>query len=154
MKIAIITTAVLTLACQAWAIENIQLRLTYYKPEKDADRMEIVHQDQGDAIKELLFVDQKTLVDQTQITSAELGVFSDGTPRIELMLSEAGNQDLARSLQHDAGERVAVVIDGHARATGEIVREKEAGKIDLRGDFTRHEAQQVVDEINQAARQP
>ena len=148
MKIAILTATVLTLASQAWAIDNVQLRLTHTKPGRDSDRMEIVHQGHGDAIKELLFVDEKPLVDQSQITSAELGVANDGTPRIQLKLTEAGD----RALRHDEGRRLAVVIGGHARATGEIVSNKEAGRVDLSGDFTRNEAQQVVDDINQATR--
>jgi preprotein translocase subunit SecD len=154
MKITIMIAVALTYAVQASAAANLELRRTHDAPREEFDRMEIQHNDQGDTIKEMLFVDRRTLVNQNQIKSAELAVASDGTPRIELILTDAASPGLERTLRHDSGDSVAVLLDGQAVAAGEIVREKKAGQIDLSGSFTKREAQQVVDRINQAIRQP
>ena len=147
MNIAIVTATILTLAVPAWAAENVQLRLTHEKPGPNSDQLEIVHQDPAAApLKEVVFVDQKVLVDRGEVKSAEAATAADGTPRIELSLTDAG----ARALRRDAGRHVALVVNGQALVTGEITRANEAGKIDLSGNFTKGEAQRAVDQINEA----
>jgi hypothetical protein len=147
MNIAIVTATILTLAVPAWAGGNVQLRSTHEKPGPNSDQLEIVHRDPAAApLKELVFVDQKALVDPGDIISAEAAPTADGTPRIELSLTDSG----ARVLRHDRGRHVALVVDGQALVTGEITPADRPGKIDLSGDFTKGEAQRAVDQINEA----
>ena len=147
MKIAMMTTIACTLAVPVWGAENIQLRLTHEKPGEKSDRMEIVHGDPNAPLKEVVFVDQKALVDQTEVKSAQLEASHDGTPCVELLLTDSG----AHALRHDFGRHVALVVDGQALVAGELTRANETEKIDLLGDFTKGEAQRAVDRINQSA---
>ncbi len=159
MKLPIMIAAtVLALSIPAWATDNpgqqwMQLRLTHNSPARDRDRMEIVHHDGAtDAMKELLFVDRKTLIDQSDVKSAAVTRGADGLPRIELSLTDAGRQSFARAAKRDDGKRVAILIDGTAITAGNMAAENAAGIIELSGDFTQQEAQSVADKINQATR--
>jgi hypothetical protein len=146
MKKSILMSAtILALAIPAWA-GDVQIRLTHDKPGLDSDQLEIVHQDQNTPVKQMLFVDHKTLVNQDEIKSATLAATSDGTPRLRLELTPDGEH----SVRHDRGRNVAVLADGRALLTGELRREKD-GTIDLIGDFSQSEAQRAVDQINQAS---
>jgi len=151
MRFSYIAATVVALALPAWTAlgASVQLRMTHAKPGPDLDQLEIVHSDSAAALKELVFVDRTTLLDQRNVRSAQVETAADGSPRIELMLNEPDN-NLEHALHHGAGHRLAIVVDGKAVGTGEIVRPFQGNQVELEGDFTKSEAQQIVNQINQS----
>ncbi|HWD19390.1 MAG TPA: hypothetical protein VHB20_08920 [Verrucomicrobiae bacterium] len=152
-KLVLMSVAVLGLSVSAWAagygnIESLQLRVAHDAPTETSEKMPLVHS--GDGIKELLFVDRKTLVSEKDVAAAEVVRGGNGQARLDLDLSPAGRQELARVAKKDAGRRVALIVDGRAVGTGTLEPEYSAGKLAVTGDFSEAEAHQIADKINGA----
>ncbi len=153
--------AALTLAGQAWATDSpgqtsnpepssIQIRLTQPSPGRNTDRMEFIHQDDpDDAIKELVFVDRKTVADQSEIKSAQAVNYGDGQARVDLYMT--GARDLP--VRRDAGRHIAVLIGGQVWGVGRLAPESTTAKLEISGDFTPQQARVLADKINQTERQ-
>ncbi len=123
-----------------------RVRLEFRKassiPAKDSEAMQIPG-------KTTIFVDKKILLDQSSIQSAELGVDRAGRYLIVIRLTEKGTADLARVSTELTGSIMAILLNGKLLIAPHILEPILGGVTQIAGNFSREEAQAIVDGLNQ-----
>jgi len=127
---------------------TFQMRAVLDGPADDATEMIVVQNAERPAPKETLYVRNTALLDQTALKSARVEGNNFGLPQIALTFSDAGREQFAEVTRQNIGKRLAIVIDGRLYSAPTILTEISGGKATVTGNFTEHEAQELVAGIN------
>ena len=127
---------------------TFQMRLVLDAPSNDSKRMRVVHKRESTARKEVLYVQNAVLLDQTALKSAKVQEDNLGNPQIAVTLTEYGGKQFAELTRQNIGKRLAIVIDGQLFSAPRIMVEISGGKANIGGGFSKQEAEALVARIN------
>ncbi len=166
LKIALSITAALLLAGGAMTValssdisagggnpapSVFQFRLVLNAPSAKADLMTVVQPGADAKAAETLYVQKKVLLDQTYLKSASVITNqTEGKPRIQITLTDAGAKRFAKVTHQNIGKRLAIIIDGRLYSAPTIKSEIRGGLVEITGNFSETEAQNLATKINQS----
>jgi len=113
-----------------------QLHLVLDAPSGDSVPMTVVSKER----KEVMNVEKAVLLDQTALKSAGVRTDESGHPRIEVAFTDQGRKRFAEITREQAGQRLAIVIDGRLYSAPRIRTEIPGGKAEISGSFGKEEA--------------
>lgn len=127
---------------------TFQLRLVQDARSRDSSEMTIVPPRGSLAPTEVLHVQNAVLLDETAVKSAKVQTNSSGHPEIEITFTETGRKRFADVTRESIGKRLAIVINGQLYSAPKIMSEIPGGKATISGDFSKQEAEALVEHIN------
>lgn len=125
-----------------------QMRLVLDAPSSNSTQMSVVQKTESPAQKEVLYVQNAVLLDQTAVKSAKVMKDSFGHPQIAVAFSKSGQEKLAEVTRDNVGKRLAMVIDGQLYSAPVIRTEIPGGMANISGNFSESEAEDLVTKIN------
>jgi len=128
-----------------------QFRLVLNAPSAKADPMTVVQPGADAKAAKTLYVQKKVLLDQTDLKSASVITNQPvGKPRIQITFTDAGAKQLAKVTHQNIGKRLAIIIDGQLYSAPTIKSEIRGGSVEVTGNFSEVEAQDLAAKINQS----
>jgi RNA polymerase sigma factor (sigma-70 family) len=128
-----------------------QFRLVLDAPSAKADSMTVVRPGADAQAAQTLYVQRKVLLDQTDLKSASVITNQPaGKPWIQITFTDAGAKRLAKVAHQNIGKRLAIIIDGRLYSAPTIRSEIRDGLVEITGNFSEQEANDLVAKINQS----
>jgi len=128
-----------------------QFRLVLDAPSAKADPMTAVRPGADAKATETLYVQKKVLLDQTDLKSASVITNQPaGKPRIDITFTDTGAKRFAKVTRQNIGKRLAIIIDGRLYSAPTIKSEVQGGLVQITGNFSVQEAQDLATKINQS----
>jgi preprotein translocase subunit SecD len=138
------------LATAAPHTATFQMRLALDAPSSDSTEMSVIQKTESPTPKEVVYVQNAVLLDQTALKSAKVIKDSLGNPQIAVTFTESGRKRFAEVTRQSIGRRLAIVIDGQLYSVPKIMMEIPSGKANISGGFSDQEAEELVRKINVA----
>jgi hypothetical protein len=114
----------------------------------DSEEMALVHRTGKGDRKETVNVEKTVLLDQTALASASVIKSPlDGTPRIEIVFTDAGKRRFAELTRQNVGRRLAIIIGGKLHCAPIIRMEIPGGRAEVSGSFSEQEARELAKKI-------
>src|SRR5690349_1762140 len=126
----------------------LELRLVSKIPTETAKAYPLP--DRGGHSEQLL-VEPEVLLNQSAVQVASPVRESDGSPEIELRLSQEGARRFGEITQRYQKRRLAIFINGRLQSAPVINQPILGGLVRISGNFTEKEADDLADKINQVA---
>jgi tRNA A-37 threonylcarbamoyl transferase component Bud32 len=139
---------VLVATPESGAKSTFQMRWVQDKPSADNEPMTLAGRGQS----ETLNVEKAVLLDQSALHSVEAihRPQGDGGECISLQFTESGKQRFAKVTRDGKGRRLAIIIDGQVRAAPTIQDEVSDGRVEISGNMTYEEADDLAARLQQA----
>jgi preprotein translocase subunit SecD len=127
---------------------TFQMRLVLDAPSNDATEMSILQKADSPTPREVVYVQNAVLLDQTALKSAKIARDNFGHAEIAITFTDAGRERFAEVTRQSIGKRLAIVIDGQLYSAPSIVTEIPGGKANISGSFSDREAEELVARLN------
>jgi tetratricopeptide (TPR) repeat protein len=128
---------------------SLQLRWVRETPSAETEPIPLA----GRGQKQTLNVEKTVLLDQSALLSVE-AAHKSGSSKIALQLTESGRQRFAAVTREGKGRRLAVAIDGQIRAAPLIMAEISDGRMEISGNLTHEEADDLAARLQTALESP
>ena len=122
---------------------TFQVRLVLDAPSSDSTEMSIIQSTGSPTPKEVVYVQNAALLDQTALKSAKVVRDNLGHPQIAVSFTESGGKRFADVTRENIGKRLALVIDGRVYCAPKIMAEISGGA-NISGSFSEQEAKELA----------
>ena len=125
-----------------------EVRAMTKTPTETAKPYSLPHREGG---AETILVEPEVLLDQSAINVATVENDADGSPQIYLRLSKDGAKKFGEITEKYLNQRIAMFVDGHPQSAPVIRQPILGGTAIISGTFTKEEAEQLADKLNEPA---
>jgi RNA polymerase sigma factor (sigma-70 family) len=131
-----------------------EIRVVSAEPSADSEPVSMLQRTrEGELIKVSYNLQKKASLDQSVIESAEVSADPiSGSPEVLVHFNESGRQQFAQLTKENLDKQLAILVDGQLRFAP-VIRTQIADGQAVVPASTEAEAKQIVESINQAARQ-
>ena len=105
---------------------------------------------QPDGHSETVLLDVDVLLDQTALTGATVEHADDGTPTIQIKLTETGGKRLGAITTANLHKRLGIVLNGQLYSAPTVAMPILGKELAISGNFTEAEATKLVEVLNQS----
>jgi len=103
--------------------------------------------------KQTILVDQKVLLDGSDVKAAKLEHGQDGNPEVNITLTETGAKRFEEITTEFAGQRLAILLAGKLQTAPSVRGPIPGGSLTISGAMSEKDAAELVSALNTAIQQ-
>lgn len=147
MKKALILACALSLSVASMSVaESLSISKIFSEPNAETQQMKISY----GKVTLNCNVSKQPAITEKDIVKANLVTVEDQGEQVELVLNEAGKEKFKKLTSESVDRQIAIVYNGSLISAPMVRQEISGGNVMISGNFTKEEAQKMVESINKA----